>query len=63
MHFRTTFLALDDRTVVALDAELAFFDFVTVAGWVVTTHMQLTFWIDEVAVHRRAALLATALRA
>ncbi|MNS93070.1 hypothetical protein D3C72_1272260 [compost metagenome] len=62
MHFRTTLLALHNRAVIAFDAELALFDFVTIAGRVVTADMQFTLRIDQVAVHRRTALLATAFR-
>lgn len=63
MHFGTTFLTLNDRTVIALNAELTFFDLITVAGWVITANVQFTFWIDQVAVHRRAAFLTAALGA
>ncbi|CSP83514.1 Uncharacterised protein [Shigella sonnei] len=59
MHFRATFFTLNDRAVITFNAEFALFDLVTVAGWVITTDMQLTFRIDEIAVHRRAAFRAT----
>ena len=58
MHFRATFLALNDRTVITLDTEFTLFDLIAVAGRVITTYMQLALRIDKVAVHRRAALLA-----
>ncbi|MNC25533.1 hypothetical protein D3C75_736220 [compost metagenome] len=62
MHFRTTFLTLNDWAVITLDAEFALFDFVTITRRVITTDVKFTFWIDEVAVHRSATLHATTLR-
>lgn len=43
VHFRATFFTLNDRAVITFNAEFALFDLVTVAGWVITTDMQLTF--------------------
>ena len=60
MHFGTTFLTLNDRTVIALNAELTFFDLITIAGRVIATNVQFAFWIDQVAVHRCAAFLTAA---
>ena len=61
MHFRTTLLALHNRAVIAFNAELALFDLIPVTRWVITAHVQLAFWIDQVAIHCRAAFFAAAL--
>ena len=63
MHFGATFFTLNDRAVIALDAELALFDFVAIAGRVITADVQLALRIDEVAVHRRAAFFTAAFSA
>lgn len=59
VHLRTTFFALNDRTVIPFDTEFTLFDLIAVAGRVITTDVQLALRIDQVAVHCRTAFLAT----
>ena len=60
MHFRATLLALHNRAVIAFNAEFTFLNLIPVTRWVITADVQLTFRIDQVAVHRRAAFFAAA---
>ena len=54
LHIAGAFIALDDRAVIAFDAELALLNFKTGAIGIVTADMELASGIDEVAFHRRA---------
>ena len=46
VHFRATLLALNDRAVIAFDAELTLFDLITITRWVIPADVQFTFRID-----------------
>jgi hypothetical protein len=55
--FPITFITWNGWTIITLDLEFTFFDFVTITIWVITTDMQFTTTIDHITVHRSTAHL------
>src|SRR5690606_4632644 len=61
LHVAAALVALDHRTVITLDLELALLHLEAAAVGVVATYMQLALLVHQVAVHGSRAHRATAL--
>src|SRR5690606_35467934 len=53
LHLIAAFVAFDGWAVITFYFEYTFFDYITLAIWTVATDMQLTLFVQQIAVHGR----------
>src|SRR5690606_38995086 len=59
LHITAAFIAFNNRPIIAFYLKAALFNLIPIASWVITTDMQLTMLVDQVAIHCSTAFCTT----